>query len=336
MATKVAMVNMRSGNSDDCRLLLERLRALLGSDAVFVLGDATPVDVLERVGPTVRDIVVAGGDGTVAWVLASLDEFVWPQKNGRPAVAVVPLGTGNDLSRALGWGGGFTSSVDVGALLAAMDAGRVARLDRWRLHVVGLSPSSGDPVRSAVYTMSNYLSMGCDAAVCKAFHELRESLPALCSSRLGNKVLYTLGGTKAFFEEHVPLDKALRITVDGGRRLAMPPDIYGLMLLNISSYAGGADLFGRGEEPGFVPQSFGDGLLELVGVTGTFNLGAAACGLAQGVRLAQGREFGIEFVGEEAALWYQLDGEPSAEPLTAPSVIRVRLLDTETRVRVAQ
>jgi diacylglycerol kinase (ATP) len=51
-------------------------------------------------------ILVAGGDGTVGSVInfmKGIDE--WKERN--PPVAILPLGTGNDLSRALGWVGYF-------------------------------------------------------------------------------------------------------------------------------------------------------------------------------------------------------------------------------------
>jgi len=47
---------------------------------------------------------VAGGDGTVGWVLSSLGALrELSATHSVPPVGVIPLGTGNDLSRSFGW-----------------------------------------------------------------------------------------------------------------------------------------------------------------------------------------------------------------------------------------
>ena len=48
-------------------------------------------------------VKVAGGDGTVGWVLGSLGELIKEEREPLPPVAIIPLGTGNDLSRSFGW-----------------------------------------------------------------------------------------------------------------------------------------------------------------------------------------------------------------------------------------
>lgn len=50
-------------------------------------------------------LIVAGGDGTVGSVINYIKEEIPEWGESMPAVAVMPLGTGNDLSRCLGWGG---------------------------------------------------------------------------------------------------------------------------------------------------------------------------------------------------------------------------------------
>ena len=50
--------------------------------------------------------VICGGDGTIPWVLGRcLEEGINFQKI---TIGVVPIGTGNDFSRSLGWGSAST------------------------------------------------------------------------------------------------------------------------------------------------------------------------------------------------------------------------------------
>ena len=44
---------------------------------------------------------------------------------------MLPLGTGNDLSRVLGWGEGYTGDVDVSEFLKVMAKAKPVKLDRY-------------------------------------------------------------------------------------------------------------------------------------------------------------------------------------------------------------
>lgn len=49
--------------------------------------------------------MIAGGDGTICSVINYI-KHIPEWSNINPPAAILPLGTGNDLSRSLGWGGG--------------------------------------------------------------------------------------------------------------------------------------------------------------------------------------------------------------------------------------
>ena len=61
-------------------------------------------------------------------------------------MGVLPLGTGNDLSRSLGWGGGYEDE-DLSDLLSAIQSADVVKMDRWRL-----STEPSDPGRPGKVT----------------------------------------------------------------------------------------------------------------------------------------------------------------------------------------
>ncbi|MED6169080.1 Diacylglycerol kinase 4 [Stylosanthes scabra] len=149
----VVFINPRSGGRHGS-ILKERLKHLMCEEQVFDLEEVTPhefikyglecLEILADKGDTCAKenrerlrIVVAGGDGTVGWILGCLTEL---HKSGREPVlpvAIIPLGTGNDLSRSFGWGGSFPFSwrQAIKRTLYKASTGSICRLDSWRISV---------------------------------------------------------------------------------------------------------------------------------------------------------------------------------------------------------
>ena len=71
-------------------------------------------------------VLVCGGDGTVAWVLSYIDKL---GLHDRCMVAILPLGTGNDLARVFGWGGGYDGG-NVSRVLTRVEGAHAVKMDR--------------------------------------------------------------------------------------------------------------------------------------------------------------------------------------------------------------
>ncbi|MEQ2230611.1 hypothetical protein ILYODFUR_031191, partial [Ilyodon furcidens] len=165
---------------------------------------------LYRKVPNLR-ILACGGDGTVGWILSALDEL---QMNPQPPVAVLPLGTGNDLARTLNWGGGYTDE-PVSKVLCHVEDGSVVQLDRWNLLVEKTStqPEEGTQ-KLPLNVFNNYFSLGFDAHVTLEFHESREANPEKFNSRFRNKMFYAGAAFSDFLQRSSrDLSKHVRVVV---------------------------------------------------------------------------------------------------------------------------
>ena len=66
-----------------------------------------------------------------------MDSMTFPK--GRPAIGIIPLGTGNDLSRSLNWGGKYRDK-PLRKVLLDIAKSDILYMDRWTLKV-DLEPS---------------------------------------------------------------------------------------------------------------------------------------------------------------------------------------------------
>jgi hypothetical protein len=94
--------------------------------------------------PNIR-IVVCGGDGTMGWLLSCIDRVTHGHATNKSLpIAMMPLGTGNDLARSFRWGAGYSSRMAKKQWLKKVASAKTARLDRWRVKIFPTNFASAD------------------------------------------------------------------------------------------------------------------------------------------------------------------------------------------------
>lgn len=290
--------------------LRRRLNMLLNPVQVFELSSSQGPEAGLNFFSNVQyfRVLVCGGDGTVAWVLDAIERHNFESP---PPVAVLPLGTGNDLSRVLQWGRGFSTVNGQGGLstlLADINIAAVTMLDRWEVNIQE-ERSDSDRCKVQSKFMMNYLGIGCDAKVAYEFHTMREEKPEKFYSQFVNKLRYAKEGAKDIMDRTcADLPWQVWLEVDG-RDIQIPKDAEGLIVLNIGSYMGGVDLWQNDYEhdDDFNLQCMHDKMLEVVCISGAWHLGKLQVGLSQARRVAQGKVIRIH---ASSAFPVQIDGEP--------------------------
>ncbi|GAB2218567.1 hypothetical protein Droror1_Dr00001794 [Drosera rotundifolia] len=305
----LVFINTKSG-AQNGPALRRRLNMLLNPVQVFELSSCQGPEAGFKLFSDVQNfrVLVCGGDGTVAWVLDAIEKFNFQSP---PPVAILPLGTGNDLARVLRWGGGFSTIEGHGGLSNLLqDVGHAAvtMLDRWK---VDIKEEHQDPELARTHSkfMMNYLGIGCDAKVAYEFHVYREENPEKFYNQFINKLRYAKEGAKDIMDRAcADLPWQVRLEVDG-REIQIPEDTEGLIVLNISSYMGGVDLWQNDYDHAddFNLQLMHDRMLEVVAVSGAWHLGKLQIGLSQARRLAQGTTIKLH---ASSPFPVQIDGEP--------------------------
>ncbi|XP_056280735.1 diacylglycerol kinase iota isoform X2 [Pseudoliparis swirei] len=322
----LVFVNPKSGGNQGSKVL-QMFMWILNPRQVFDLSQGGLREALElyRKVPNLR-ILACGGDGTVGWILSTLDEL---QMSPQPPVAVLPLGTGNDLARTLNWGGGYTDE-PVSKVLCHVEDGSVVQLDRWNLLVEkGTAEPEEGTQKLPLNVFNNYFSLGFDAHVTLEFHESREANPEKFNSRFRNKMFYAGAAFSDFLQRSSrDLSKHVRVVCDG---TDLTPKIQELkfqciVFLNIPRYCAGTMPWGNtGDHRDFEPQRHDDGCIEVIGFT-MASLAALQVG-GHGERLHQCREVVLTTF---KTVPVQVDGEPCR---LAPSTLRISLRNQANMVQ---
>ncbi|XP_073327775.1 diacylglycerol kinase zeta isoform X1 [Pagrus major] len=334
MKPLLVFVNPKSGGNQGAKII-QSFMWYLNPRQVFDLTKGGPREGLELYAkvPNLR-ILACGGDGTVGWILSVLDQL---KLRPQPPVAILPLGTGNDLARTLNWGGGYTDE-PITKILSHVEDGNIVQLDRWNLNVEAnpeARPEDRDEHQTdklPIDVFNNYFSLGFDAHVTLGFHESREANPEKFNSRFRNKMFYAGTAFSDFLSgSSKDLAKHIKVVCDGTDLTAKVQDmkLQCLLFLNIPRYCAGTMPWGHpSEHQDFEPQRHDDGCIEVIGFTMT-SLATLQVG-GHGERLHQCKEVTLTTY---KSIPMQVDGEPCK---LAPSIIHISLRNQANMVQKAK
>ncbi|KAL1230191.1 Diacylglycerol kinase epsilon [Trichinella pseudospiralis] len=296
----VVFANRFSGSGEGY-LVLKAFRRVLNPIQVCDLSQQSPklgLELLNKIKDISKMVVlVAGGDGT-----------------------------GNDLSRVLGWGDGHSGIVDAAGILQQLSQATPVKLDRWLVTVV--SPTKlGMKWSKSEYKMNNYLSVGVDALVTLNFHNRRHSLPRVLSGRFMNKFLFFTYGTKDVLER-MCRNLHMHIELQLDDKPVELPELEGVVVLNIPCWGAGVKPWQMGK--GGPPQLINDGLLEVFGLYSSFHIAQMQVGLSEPYRIGQAKKVQIRI--KDCLLPMQVDGEPWRQVVDC--IQSFALLETQVEIKL--
>ncbi len=230
-------------------------------------------------------VVVCGGDGTVNAVVSELVHM-----DKVPPLAIIPLGTGNDIARGTGW---LKSWEDFGLLgiSHALRQKRVEDLDIWTVTI-----AEQKNVNS--YAFLAYAGFGYDGLVCQAFSRLNSKLSRWKIPLFLKQSLYIPAGLLIFY-------KSLALSEKPKCSLNECLIQFGqLLFLNFGFYAGGSRLV--------KDSSYKDGIIECLSFDNYLSylnaIFQGKIGRKPKINFKKGGHFSIHMV---SSCHFQIDGEPS-------------------------
>ena len=164
------------------------------------------------------------------------------------------------------------------------------------------------------------MGFGVVADTALAFHTQREEAgPGAKQSWFGNVMKYgMLGAARTFTRPFENIHNNIELKVDGVAIDFKKHGLADIELLNIPSFSGGCDMWGK-EEDGLHDMALNDGIIEVIGIESSFHVAECKTGMTHAIRIAQGREIKLT---TKVELPLQIDGEAWLQP---PCAVNVRL-----------
>ncbi len=240
-------------------------------------------------------VVLCGGDGTVSSIVSHLVNL-----EQIPPIAIIPLGTGNDIARGTMW---LKSWMKFGldGLFYAIKEGRCGSLDVWQLQIERAGSSKH-------YTLCAYVGIGYDGRVCQEFLRLNQFFIKRKISTSVKRLLYLPAGLRIFYKNLLHPER-IRCTIcyndEKGKDVQAGEDRLGQILFcNTGYYAGGSLLY--------KDFSIDDGLMEFFGLKGYLSYMQLLFEGRLPVRHSsiipvKSSSFQMEFF---SSAYFQVDGEP--------------------------
>uniref|UniRef100_H2MDG7 Diacylglycerol kinase n=1 Tax=Oryzias latipes TaxID=8090 RepID=H2MDG7_ORYLA len=151
----LVFVNSKSGDNQGVKFL-RRFKQLLNPAQVFDLVNGGPhlgLRLFQKFDNF--RILVCGGDGSVGWVLSEIDKL---NLHKQCQLGVLPLGTGNDLARVLGWGPSCDDDTQLPQILEKLERASTKMLDRWSImtYEIKIPPKHHCPTMPEGFHISAY------------------------------------------------------------------------------------------------------------------------------------------------------------------------------------
>lgn len=314
MTTPIIVFGNPKSGGGDAQRLFDKINGLDGAH-IFRLPEekdnwkTLPGEILDN--PQLR-ILVAGGDGTVNWVLSILEEY---SPTYHPPIVIYPCGTGNDLSNSFGWGRHADlkgKDQFINFLQEIRSDLELINFDIWSVSITPTGPpfahSDNSPlIQSEIppiiqKRMLNYFSVGTDAKIALDFEQYRSAHSV--KSQFMSKALYFPMGMKNLFGAK-KLGKYADIDITDAQNNPTPLKFKKgektAVCQAITSIYGGQDLWTNDSV-----RKMDDGLFEVILLGGSISLGFNQIGIHSGRCVMQGKHFSLN---TRQPCYVQIDGE---------------------------